>query len=67
MKNIFLIFGIILFTSNLNSQANLLNAKNPSEIGKKQVDDCTATLDQIKSKSSSSLESANILDKYLVS
>ena len=36
MKNIFLIFGIILFTSNLNSQANLLNAKNPSEIGKKQ-------------------------------
>ena len=39
MKNIFLIFGIILFTSNLNSQANLLNAKNPSEIGKKQNDE----------------------------
>ena len=36
MKNILLIFGIILFTSNLNSQANLLNAKNPSEIGNQQ-------------------------------
>ena len=34
---------------------------------KKQIDDCTATLDQIKSKSSSSLEAANILDKYLIS
>ena len=38
-----------------------------SEIGKKQIDNCTATLDQIRSKSSSSLEAANILEKYLVS
>ena len=38
-----------------------------NEIGKKQIDDCTATLDQIKSKSSSSLEAANILGKYLIS
>ncbi len=38
-----------------------------SEIGKKQIDKCTETLDQIRSKSSSSLEAANILEKYLVS
>ena len=40
--------------------------KNPN-FAKKQVDDCMKTLDQIRSKSSSSDEAANILSKYLVS
>jgi len=40
--------------------------KNP-DFAKKQVDDCIKTLDQIRSKSSSSDEAANILSKYLVS
>jgi len=40
--------------------------KNP-DFAKKQVDDCMKTLDQIRSKSSSSDEAANILSKYLVS
>ena len=40
--------------------------KNPSS-AKKQVDDCIRTLDQIKSKSSSSVEAANILNQYLIS
>ena len=39
--------------------------KNP-DFAKKQVDDCMKTLDQIRSKSSSSDEAANILSKYLV-
>ena len=39
MKNILLILFAISFVTNLNSQANLLNAKNPSEIGKKQNDE----------------------------
>ena len=40
--------------------------KNPSS-AKKQVDDCIRTLEQIKSKSSSSVEAANILNQYLIS
>ncbi|MFL2896618.1 MAG: lipid-A-disaccharide synthase [Candidatus Pelagibacter sp.] len=40
--------------------------KNPIS-AKKQVDECTKTLDQIKSKSSSSEEAANILNQYLIS
>ena len=40
--------------------------KNPDLI-KKQIHDCQKTLLQIKSKSSSSDEAANILNKYLVS
>ena len=40
--------------------------KNP-DFAKKQVDDCMKTLDQIRSKSSSRDEVANILSKYLVS
>ena len=40
--------------------------KNP-DFGKKQVDECIKTLDQITSKSSSSEEAAIILSKYLVS
>ena len=40
--------------------------KNP-DFAKKQVDDCMKTLDQIRSKSSSSDETAKILNKYLVS
>ena len=39
--------------------------KNP-DLAKKQVDDCMKTLDQIRSKSSSSDEAAKILSKYLV-
>ena len=39
MKNIFLTLITIFFVSDLNSQANLLNAKDPSEIGKKQNED----------------------------
>ena len=39
--------------------------KNP-DFAKKQVDDCIKTLDQIRSKSSSSDEAAKILSKYLV-
>ena len=39
--------------------------KNP-DFAKKQVDDCVKTLDQIRSKSSSSDEAAKILSKYLV-
>ena len=40
--------------------------KNQSS-AKKQVDECIRTLDQIKSKSSSSEEAANILNQYLIS
>jgi lipid-A-disaccharide synthase len=40
--------------------------KNPSS-AKKQVDDCIRKLEQIKSKSSSSEEAANILNQYLIS
>ncbi len=40
--------------------------KNP-DFAKKQVDQFTKTLDQIRSKSSSSEEAANILNKYLIS
>ncbi len=40
--------------------------KNP-DFAKKQVDQFTKTLDQIRSKSSSSEEAANILSKYLIS
>ncbi len=40
--------------------------KNP-DFAKKQVDDCMKTLDQIRSKSSSSDEAAYILSKYLIS
>ena len=40
--------------------------KNP-DFAKKQVNDCVKTLDQIRSKSSSSDEAASILGKYLVS
>jgi len=40
--------------------------KNPSS-AKKQVDDCIRTLEQIKSKSSSSEEAASILNQYLIS
>tara|TARA_B100000287_G_scaffold135819_1_gene127802 strand:- start:127 stop:1257 length:1131 start_codon:yes stop_codon:yes gene_type:complete len=40
--------------------------KHPN-LAKKQVDECTKTLDQIRSKSSSSEEAATILSKYLVS
>jgi len=40
--------------------------KNP-DFAKKQVDNCMKTLDQIRSKSSSSDEAANILSKYLIS
>jgi len=40
--------------------------KNP-DFAKKQVGDCMKTLDQIRSKSSSSDEAVNILSKYLVS
>jgi len=40
--------------------------KNPN-FAKKQVDECTKSLDQIRSKSSSSEEAATILSKYLVS
>ncbi len=39
--------------------------KNPN-LGKIQVDDCMKTLDQIRSKSSSSDEAAKILSEYLV-
>jgi len=39
--------------------------KNP-DFAKKQVDQFTKTLDQIRSKSSSSEEAANILNKYLI-
>ncbi len=40
--------------------------KNP-KFAKKQVETCSQTLDQIRSKSSSGEEAANILNKYLVS
>ena len=40
--------------------------KNP-DFAKKQVDQFTKTLDEIRSKSSSSEEAANILNKYLIS
>ena len=40
--------------------------KNP-KFAKKQVETCSQTLDQIRSKSSSGEEAANILSKYLVS
>jgi len=40
--------------------------KNP-DFAKKQVDQFTKTLDQIRSKSSSTEEAANILNKYLIS
>ena len=40
--------------------------KNPN-FAKKQADECTKSLDQIRSKSSSSEEAATILSKYLVS
>ncbi len=40
--------------------------KNP-DFAKKQVDQFTKTLDQIRSESSSSEEAANILNKYLIS
>ena len=39
--------------------------KNPN-FAKKQVEDCTSTLKQIRSKTSSSEEAAKILSKYLV-
>ena len=39
--------------------------KNPN-LAKKQIEDCSRTLDQIRSKTSSSEESAKILNKYLV-
>ena len=39
--------------------------KNP-DFAKKQVDDCSRTLEQIRSKSSSSEESAKILSEYLI-
>ena len=39
--------------------------KNPN-FAQKQVEDCSRTLDQIKSKTSSSEEAAKILSKYLV-
>ena len=39
--------------------------KNPN-FAKKQVEDCTRTLEQIRSKTSSSEEAAKILSKYLV-
>ena len=39
--------------------------KNPN-FAKKQVEDCTRTLEQIRSKTSSSDEAAKILSKYLV-
>tara|TARA_B100001121_G_scaffold275681_1_gene264331 strand:- start:328 stop:1461 length:1134 start_codon:yes stop_codon:yes gene_type:complete len=39
--------------------------KNPN-FSKKQVEDCTRTLEQIRSKTSSSDEAAKILSKYLV-
>ena len=39
--------------------------KNPG-FAKKQVEDCTRTLEQIRSKTSSSEEAAKILSKYLV-
>ena len=39
--------------------------KNP-DFAKKQVDDCMKTLDQIRSKSSSSDEASAILSKYLI-
>ena len=39
--------------------------QNP-DLAKKQVEICAQTLDQIRSKSSSSEEAANILRKYLV-
>jgi len=40
--------------------------KNP-ELIKNQVNDCEKTLTEIRSKTSSSVEAANILNKYLVS
>ena len=40
--------------------------KNP-DYAKKQVDDCTKTLNQIRSSSSSSDEAASILNEYLIS
>jgi len=39
--------------------------KNP-DFAKKQVDDCSRTLEQIRSKTSSSEESAKILSEYLI-
>ena len=45
MKNIILILVTVFFISNLNSQANLLNAKNPSEIGEKQNEEENKSLD----------------------
>ena len=39
--------------------------RNPN-FAKKQVEDCTSTLKQIRSKTSSSEEAAKILSKYLV-
>jgi len=39
--------------------------KNPN-FAKKQVEDCSRTLEQIRSKSSSSEEAAKILIKYLI-
>ena len=39
--------------------------KNP-KFAEKQVEDCSRTLDQIRSKSSSSDEAAKVLNKYLV-
>ena len=40
--------------------------KNP-DLAKKQVESCSKTLGQIRSKTSSSEEAANILNKYLIS
>ena len=47
-----------------NSVVYLL--KNP-ELMKNQVDNCNKTLNNIRSKSSSSLEASSILNKYLIS
>ena len=43
------------------------NSVDYPDFAKKQVNDCIKTLDQIRSKSSSSDEAASILGKYLVS
>ncbi len=40
---------------------------NNPDFAKKQVESCSKTLDQIRSKTSSSEEAANILNKYLIS
>ena len=43
----------------------LIFFKNPN-FAKKQVEECARTLEQIRSKTSSSEEAAKILSKYLV-